>query len=674
MSFLFSLAFAADFTPFVVKGPRNTHSGHMVVPFKIPYITIGYDMKTFFDFLSALPRSGKVFFQIILDASLVNLNVSFAIIVLTTPPNITLLQLAALCAIPTVLALTSLALLGIYRIKIQFLTGRALPFILLSTAASTTGLYLVLKILDFPSPTISCIIYFLLAFLEIGGWRFVARFLFRRSNGIKRRPIIVYGAGEAGRQILSLLFYNGEYVPVALLDDNRDLQGLYVGGVKVFPAHRIAELISSTNCRDILLAMPRISRERKSEIVALLRRHKLNVVTMPPLSDVIAGRAKLDTFQPIRPEDVLGRDPIEPDERLLKRNIFSKVVLITGAGGSIGSELCRQALRASPHTLILFDLSEFNLYNISEEISAVIERTTSSTRLVSILGSVTDKNRVYEVVRDFGVDTIFHAAAFKHVPIVEDNIIEGVANNCLGTFVLADVAVSLGVERFILISTDKAVRPTNFMGASKRLAELICQSFAKRGTSTVFSMVRFGNVLASSGSVIPKFQAQIADGGPVTVTHREIIRYFMTIPEAAQLVIQAGAMARGGDVFVLDMGAPVRILDLAINVITFHGFDYEIFDTRNEIKASPGVMPILITGLRKGEKLYEELLVGTSSSPTEHARIFTASEKSVEFDELVVLLEEISKCCGERNLAKLKKIIMESPVDFAFGDGKAHSS
>ena len=391
----------------------------------------------------------------------------------------------------------------------------------------------------------------------------------------------------------------------------------------------------------------------------------VEIKTIPGLSEIISGKAKISELRAVTAEDLLGRDPVAPDLELLGKNITGRVVMISGAGGSIGSELCRKILAQKPKRLVLFEASEFALYSIEAELSEAVHRIDPTLQVVPILGSVQHSRVLEDAITSFGVQTIYHAAAYKHVPLVEDNVVEGIKNNVFGTLTITSVAKKLGVENFILISTDKAVRPTNVMGATKRIAELICQAHASEASPTVFSMVRFGNVLGSSGSVIPRFRAQIESGGPVTVTHKEITRYFMTIPEAAQLVIQAGAMGKGGDVFVLDMGEPVKILDVAIGMIRLHGLVPYMVDHPDQILPEKGDIPICVTGLRKGEKLYEELLIGNNPSPTLHPRIMTASEVALPMDELMAVLERLRHACEHVDLLMISAIFQELPLDYA---------
>ncbi len=477
----------------------------------------------------------------------------------------------------------------------------------------------------------------------------------------KRKPVIIYGAGTIGIQLLRALNEAGGYKTVAFIDPNPSLAGQLVHGVKVLKPERIGKVIADKKVKEVLLATPSALRGERRIALKVLEAFPVVVKTLPALEDIASGHVQVSDLRPIDVEDLLGRDPVTPDLELLDTHVRDKVVMITGAGGSIGAELTRQLLKLGPKTLVLFELSEVALYDISMEIEALKRQLHkeaeggvpgSSTAVVSILGSVLDHQLVARTIKERGVEVIYHAAAYKHVPIVEMNPFAGLQNNTFGTLVVAETAKELGVGRFVLVSTDKAVRPTNIMGASKRLAEQILQALAEeRGTSTVFTMVRFGNVLDSSGSVVKLFRDQIKAGGPVTVTHPEVIRYFMSIPEAAQLVIQAGTMATGGEVFVLEMGTPVKIDDLARTMIRLSGLD-----VRDETHPD-GDIAVDYIGLRPGEKLYEELLIGENTTGTSHPRIFKNNEPIVPFDDLVAILERLEDAIQHLDEAEMQKLL-----------------
>ncbi|EEP91693.1 TrsG protein-like protein [Yersinia kristensenii ATCC 33638] len=476
-------------------------------------------------------------------------------------------------------------------------------------------------------------------------------------------PVVIYGAGASGRQLLPALMQASEYFPIAFIDDNPKLNKAVIHGVTVYPSEKLEYLIERYGIKKVLLAMPSVSQSQRRAVVAKLENLSCEVLSIPGMSDLVEGRAQISSLKKVSIEELLGRDPVEPDKKLLAKNITGKVVMVTGAGGSIGSELCRQIIVEKPKLLILFDISEFSLYSIENEIAAICKNNKVDIGVVALLGSVQSEKRLVQIMSSFQVNTVYHAAAYKHVPLVENNVIEGVKNNIFGTLYCAKAAIKSGVEKFVLISTDKAVRPTNTMGATKRMAELVLQALSKEQNNTKFCMVRFGNVLGSSGSVVPLFKKQIAEGGPVTLTHKDIIRYFMTIPEAAQLVIQAGAMGQGGDVFVLDMGDPVKIIDLAKRMINLSGLSIKSEENPD------GDIAIEILGLRPGEKLYEELLIGESVQNTHHPRIMTATEVMLEWDNLNTLLNKIEIACNDFNYECIRSLLIEAPAGFQPTDG-----
>ena len=476
----------------------------------------------------------------------------------------------------------------------------------------------------------------------------------------ERKNVIIYGAGTIGIQLLRALNETGGYNTVAFIDANPSLAGQVVHGVKVLRPEKIGRVISEENVKEVLLTTPSALRGERRVALRALEAFPVVVKTLPALEEIASGHVQVSDLRPIDVEDLLGRDPVIPNLELLSANVRGKVVMITGAGGSIGSELTRQLLRLAPRTLVLFDLSEVALYEISMEIDDLQRRQQKEaedggpppTNVAAVLGSVLDRKLVARTIQDLGVEVIYHAAAYKHVPLVEANPFAGLQNNTFGTLVVADVAKELGVERFVLVSSDKAVRPTNIMGASKRLAEQILQALAQEGgTATIFTMVRFGNVLDSSGSVVRLFRTQIKGGGPVTVTHPEVIRYFMSIPEAAQLVIQAGTMAAGGEVFVLEMGTPVKIDDLARTMIRLSG--REVRDDSHP----DGDIAIEYVGLRRGEKLYEELLIDENTTGTSHPRIFKNSEPIVPYEELAAVLERLEDAIHRMDEAEMQELL-----------------
>lgn len=504
-------------------------------------------------------------------------------------------------------------------------------------------------------------VYWLLASVYVGASRFLARsYLMRADYGLRvRKRVAIYGAGQAGTQLAYALRAGREYLPVAFFDDDPSAQKGEVAGLRVHSPDDLPKVLAAAEFDELLLAIPSASRACRASIIERLEGLHCTVKLIPGMADIVNGHVAVDAIREVEIEDLLGRESVVPDPRLLERCITGKVVLVSGAGGSIGSELCRQIIRLKPTRLVLMELSEFGLYAIEHELRIISERLKLNIELVPLLGSVTHQHRNERVMRAFGVQTVYHAAAYKHVPLVEHNPIEGIRNNAVGTRRMAEAAVSSGVETFVLISTDKAVRPTNVMGASKRLAELVLQALASKGGATRFCMVRFGNVLGSSGSVVPLFRKQIAAGGPITLTHPDITRYFMTIPEAAQLVIQAGSMGQGGEVFVLDMGQPIKIIDLARRMVHLSGL--EIRD-----EAHPdGDIAIEIVGLRPGEKLYEELLIGENVEGTPHPLIMRAYEHEVPWDELIAHFDRLDEACRVFDFEKVLGVLGELVQEYA---------
>ena len=622
-------------------------------------------MLDYIKFFSTLNRRAKVAVQLLVDSTLLVLSFVGAMVFrLESAAFIGNLNVWKALAVATVMGLLAFRVFGLYRVLVRYITGKILLSVGQGAVVSAVGLYAAGLVFDAGLPRSVPIIFAVFIFLSVGGLRFVARRFFRNPHMLHRHPVIIYGAGESGLQLLNSLYHGRDYAPVALVDDDPSLQNMAVGGLRVYNPSQIPRLIKETGAQVVLLAIPSIKRSRRREIVERLEDLHVEIKTIPGMSEIISGKAKISELRTVSAEDLLGRDPVAPDPELLGKNINGRVVMVTGAGGSIGSELCRQILTQNPTTLLLYEVSEFALYTIEAELSATAERLNYATRIVPILGSVQHNRRLEAAISAFDVQTIYHAAAYKHVPLVEENVVEGIRNNVFGTLSLARAAAKLGVESFILISTDKAVRPTNVMGATKRIAELICQAYAKENTNTVFSMVRFGNVLGSSGSVIPRFHAQIESGGPITVTHKDINRYFMTIPEASQLVIQAGAMGTGGDVFVLDMGEPVKILELAKSMVKLHGLTPYLVEHPEDQLPDQGDIPICITGLRKGEKLFEELLIGNDPAPTKHPRIMTASESSLPMDELMAVLDRLMRACETFDLPVILSILDELPVAY----------
>ena len=556
-----------------------------------------------------------------------------------------------------VLAVPVFIRLGLYRAIFRY-TGLAA----LSTIAKAVALYgsLLFAILLWQHwlwvPRSIGVLQPLIFLLLVGGSRALARFWLAgigRNRMASEGRLLIYGAGEAGVQTAGAIANAHQFVLVGFVDDDPAKVGRSINGATVFSPQRIAELVQRLAVTDILLALPSASRARRNEIITSLRTVPVHVRTLPGMSDLASGRVTVRNFNELDVEDLLGRDPVVSDPQLLARTTAGQTVLVTGAGGSIGSELCRQLAVEGPRQLLLLDHSEFGLYSIHQELQALCSARRLSVELVPLLGSVANPRRLAEICNHYRPAWVYHAAAYKHVPIVESNPAEGIANNVFGTLNMARASIEAGVSHFVLVSTDKAVRPTNVMGASKRMAELVLQALSafQGGSGTRFSMVRFGNVLGSSGSVVPLFRSQLATGGPVTVTHPEVTRYFMTIPEAAQLVLHAGAMAEGGEVFVLDMGQPVKIIELARRMVELSGL--RVCDAA----APDGDIEITITGLRPGEKLYEELLIGDDPSPTVHPRIMKAHEEYLAWADLLVQLEALRDAVDSSDVAAIKAVL-----------------
>ena len=541
--------------------------------------------------------------------------------------------------------------LGLYRAVVRFIGPRVIVAVASGVTASTLILAVVAWMVDSDGMPIAAIgIYWALALVYVGGSRILVRSLMNvRKIGANR--VIIYGAGAAGAQAASALRMGGDFEPVAFVDDDAALRGSIVAGMTVFAPAALESLIAEMGVTTLLLALPSQSRRVRQKILERLEVLTVRVMTVPDLSDLMSGLARVEDVRDVDVSDLLGRDPVPPDAHLLEACTRGKSVMVTGAGGSIGSELCRQIIRLAPKRLMLFDISEIALYNIERELRVTVESRGLEVEIYALLGSTHHKFRVHEVMQAFGVQTVFHAAAYKHVPMVERNLIEGVHNNVFGTWYTAEAALETGVETFIFISTDKAVNPANVMGATKRLAEMVLQSLQTQTTRTRFCMVRFGNVLGSSGSVVPLFQEQIRRGGPVTVTHRDVRRYFMTIAEAAQLVLQAASMGTGADVFVLDMGQPVEIDELARRMIRLMGLS-----VRDE--ANPdGDIEIEYSGLRAGEKLFEELLIGSNVTGTGHPMIMRAIEPSPTWDAVRELLAELGIAMNQIDYQRVMEVL-----------------
>ncbi|MDF3934144.1 polysaccharide biosynthesis protein [Pseudomonas citronellolis] len=636
--------------------------------------------------LLRLPRRYKRMLQVVTDVFLVWMALWLSFVVRLGTDDLAypfrvhawLFITAPLIAIPLFIRF------GMYRAVMRYLGNDALIAIWKAVTISALVLSLVVywnrSVIE-AVPRSLVLNYWWLSLVMVGGLRLVMRqyfmgdwygtvqgvpFLGRQDDGLIK--VVVYGAGSAGNQLVAALRLGRAMRPVAFIDDDDEIADRVIAGLRVFKPRHIQQMIDETGAQEVLLAIPSATRARRREILGLLEPYPLHVRSVPGFIELANGRVKVDDIQEVDIADLLGRDPVAPRRELLEHCIRGQAVMISGAGGSIGSELCRQILSCGPTVMVLFEHCEFNLYRIHQELEHRVRRESLAVQLVPILGSVRSPERLLEVLNSWKINTVYHAAAYKHVPIVEHNISEGVLNNVVGTLHAAQASIQAGVQNFVLISTDKAVRPTNVMGGTKRLAEMILQALSqeqapvlfgdKAGVHQVnktrFTMVRFGNVLGSSGSVIPLFREQIKRGGPVTVTHPAITRYFMTIPEAAQLVIQAGAMGRGGDVFVLDMGQPVKILELAQRMIHLSGLS-----VRSE--ATPhGDISIEFSGLRPGEKLYEELLIGDEVGATEHPMIMKASEEMLPWDAFKVVLGSLLRSVEAGDYAQVRMLLRET--------------
>ncbi|MDV3458452.1 nucleoside-diphosphate sugar epimerase/dehydratase [Sphingomonas sp. HF-S4] len=616
--------------------------------------------------LLALPRVLKRVISIVVDTAFCTLAVWLAYYLrlgefVTLAGRPTVAVIASVC-----LAIPMFVVFGLYRAVLRY-AGQGIIWATIGACASYgivyASIFSMYGVESIPRTVgiIQPLLLFALVFLSRTGASYWLGGAYRKlSRPAPSDRTLIYGAGMSGQQLAAAITDAGSMKVVGFLDDNRSLHGRTVGGVRVYDPCALDTILTRFDIHHVLLAIPSASRKRRNDIIAELREAQVEVRTLPGVLDLANGTVKIDDLRPLSIDDLLSREPVPPESERLSRKVSGQVVLVTGAGGSIGSELTRQVMALNPSRLLLIETSEYALYSIHRELE---DLNSAGCELVPLLGSVTDRERMAEIFRTWRPQQVYHAAAFKHVPLVEHNIVEGVRNNALGTLVVAQLALEYGVDNFVLVSTDKAVRPSNTMGASKRLAELILQGLASTGPQTCFSMVRFGNVLGSSGSVVPLFREQIRNGGPVTITHVEMTRYFMTIPEAAQLVMQAGAMAQGGEVFVLDMGEPVRILDLARNMIELSGL------TVSDAEGGGGDIQIRAIGLRPGEKLYEELLIGNDPQPTEHPRIMMATEKCMSWPVLQEHLDSMSGHIAAHDVVEIRRLLLQLVEEFTPSDG-----
>ena len=551
--------------------------------------------------------------------------------------------------------------LGLYRAVVRYMGPQAAFAVLKGVTLVTVVMMisvLMLKITAIPRSIF--VIFWLIAVLYVGGSRFLVRAYFHWliKSYTERQLVAIYGAGSAGMQLASALSSGSDYLPVAYIDDNPVTRGSVINGIQVYAPDNLEQVLKNLKIKQVLLAMPSISRVQRQAIIDRLESLPVYVRTVPSMPDLVAGKVRLDEIQDVDIEDLLGRDAVPANQMLLAKAVSGKTVMVTGAAGSIGSELCRQILSAEPRRLLLFEISEYGLYSIEKELRSLAREQSCEVEIISMLGSIQNAVLSEKIMAQFKVDVVFHTAAYKHVPLVEHNIIEGVRNNVFGTLAFAQAAAKAKVKSFVLISTDKAVRPTNVMGATKRLSELILQGLSQQQKNTCFSMVRFGNVLGSSGSVVPLFRKQINHGGPVTVTHPEVSRYFMTIPEAAQLVIESTSIAQGGDVFVLDMGEHVNIVDLARKMVHLMGLE-----VRDE-EHPHGDIEIQFTGLRPGEKLREELLIGENLAGTEHSKILRTEEATMTWQDVQHIVAALDQACDEFDYEKIRNVLLNSVIGF----------
>ena len=546
----------------------------------------------------------------------------------------------------------------VYNSVVRFFNAKAFLKIQLLLIAASLIFYLTSFAIDAFVPRSVPIVFLVLASIQIAGARAIVSLVSKKHWFDEREGVVIYGASSAGRQLVHALSQGNKYQPLAFIDEKKRYVGRRVLGLKIHSHQDINKLIKKYGQFKVLIAIPKVDPIRLKQIVDKLEPFALELLTIPSLSDIVSGKRSIDELREVSVDELLGRKPVKPIPKLLSANITDKIVLVSGAGGSIGKELCRQIVLNKPKELILLDVSEALLYEIHQELSEVLKETSNDLHVEPLIGNVQNGMLMTHIFRKHNVQTIYHAAAYKHVPMVENNVIAGVTNNVLGTHEIAQAAIYCEVETFVLISTDKAVRPTNVMGATKRLAELILQGFAEKDHNTRFVMVRFGNVLGSSGSVVPLFKKQIKRGGPITITHPDIIRYFMTIPEAAQLVIQAGAMGTGGDVFVLDMGNPVKIVDLAYKMTHLMGL------TIKDDKNPNGDIALNYSGLRPGEKLYEELLIGDHAKKTTHQRILTANERSIHWTDVAKIIDQLKDAMRDEDETKIRQLLIAAPLDY----------
>ncbi|MBP0050154.1 polysaccharide biosynthesis protein [Marinobacterium sp. AK62] len=566
------------------------------------------------------------------------------------------------CLLVPLISVPVMIRLGLYRAVIRYMSHTTIWVSVKAVTLSVLIWATVVMVLQVPVPRSVLFIYWFTAVSLVAGSRLYARWLIRHvlPGGQRRyqsaRVVVLFGAGTAGAQLANALGNSPELQVVAFIDDDNQKQGTEIAGLRVYALDQLPSLIERYGIESVLLSISNLSRSARRQLLERISEYPVSVKVVPGVAELASGEVNVSDIRDIDVVDLLGRDAVEPNTTLLNACVEQKAVMVTGAGGSIGSELCRQILRLRPRCLILLEQSEYALYSIEQELRDQLERDALEVQLIAALANVQDRSSVQAFMQRYQVDTVYHAAAYKHVPMVEHNVIAGLHNNVMGTLHTAEAAIEAGVSHFVLVSTDKAVRPTNVMGASKRLAEMVLQALAEREQARAirFAMVRFGNVLGSSGSVIPLFRKQIEQGGPVTVTHPDITRYFMTIPEAAALVIQAGSMASTGDVFVLDMGKPIKIADLACEMVRLAGL------TVKDAEHPEGDIEIVYSGLRPGEKLYEELLIGDDVKGTDHPMIMRATEAMLPWDVLQTRLDQLEKYVKGWNYVAIRQLLLET--------------
>ena len=547
-----------------------------------------------------------------------------------------------------------------YQATIRFISFKTFKSSLLGIIVCSILILLISQSLKIPVPRSVPFIFMIMFFLSVNGKRFILKYIYTVVTKKNSKKVAIYGSNSKGLQLLNALINNQNYNPIFFIEKNFHNSWKEIGGLEIVKLKDAAKNLQKHGIDIVLISLPHTSIKERSEIVNELQKCNVEVKVVPSITDLIENKVSIKDLPNIDIEDLLGRDIIPPKEHLMTKNIKNKVVMVTGSGGSIGSELTKQIINIKPNILILVDFSEYSLYRINETLKETLKNDNSNIEIIPILGNVLDLELLKNIFMNFNIDIIFHVAAYKHVPMIEHNIVSGIKNNVFGTLNLVKYSIEYQVKNFILVSTDKSVRPTNFMGASKRLAEIICQSYDTKQNTTKFSIVRFGNVVGSSGSVFSIFKNQIKNGGPITVTHKDVTRYFMTISEAAQLVIQASSMAKGGDIFLLDMGEPVKILDFAKKMANLSGLKPYMLDDQNP----EGDIAIEISGLRPGEKLYEELLISNNPQGTEHKRIWVAHEKFLSFEDLQILLKKLNICIKNYDVVEIQNLLKTYLEDF----------